>query len=200
MVTLNDRHSENGNLWDKNDAPEQGKYADIAVHGACGVNGGNRFLVPVGQFKRIVAWRLKIPYKEKALRTGIGRLESCEGSDVTGASSQGVEANRCVALSRSRYAVGWCQWPAGSPSPSDGTTDANNESRHASIRFRSEKSTLNSVFCKNWRYNRKNLYLAPILTSNFCICQCFSKTISQNSILNIIINNEIFCIFACYSK
>ena len=46
---------------------------------------------------------------QKAYGTRICRLESCEGSDVSGASSQGVEANRCVAFSHSRGAVGWCQ-------------------------------------------------------------------------------------------
>lgn len=89
--------------------PGKSEYAGVAaVHGACGMVGGNCILAPVGLTNGL--WRDgSILYKEKALSTRIGRFESCEGSDVPGASSQGVEANRCVAFSRSRCAVKWCQ-------------------------------------------------------------------------------------------
>ena len=68
-----------------------------------------RFLAPRGLEQTDCGVTAHVHYKEKAYSTRIDRLESCEGSDVTGASSQGVEANRCVAFSHSRGAVGWCQ-------------------------------------------------------------------------------------------
>ena len=136
-VTLDDRHKKNGNRWDKSNGPGKSKYAYVAVHGAGRNDRRHTLSCSRGLEQTDSGVTAHIHYKEKAYGTLICRLESCEGSDVTGASSQGVEANRCVAFSHSRGAVGWCQWPTGSPSPSDGTTDADTVSRHASIRFRS---------------------------------------------------------------
>lgn len=71
----------------------------------------------------------QIHYKEKALRTRTADIKSCAGYTV--ASAQGVGGNRGLAVSHSWCAVRWCQRPTGSPSPSDGITDANTVSRHA---------------------------------------------------------------------
>lgn len=90
-------------------APGKSKYAYAAVHGAWRNYRRHTLSCSRGLEQTDSGVTAQIHYKEKAYGTLIGRLESCEGSDVTGASSQGVEANRCVAFSHSRGTVGWCQ-------------------------------------------------------------------------------------------
>lgn len=59
------------------------------------------------------------------------------------------------------------------------------------------KDVLKSVFCENRGYNRKKLYLHQILIAEFCTLNYLYTIILQP---NIFVNNEIFYIFACYSK
>ena len=55
-----------------------------------------------------------------------------------------------------------------SPSPFDGTQPSIAK-RCIYASFRQCKSALNSVFCINRRYNRKNLYLRSVIIVVFCI-------------------------------
>lgn len=85
-----------------------------------------------------------------------------------------------------------------SPSPFDGTHPSTAK-RCTSASFRQCKSALNSVFCKIRLYNRKNLYLVPVLTSNFCTLMQFIPTNCINNHSQFQITLKFFLYSFCIS-
>lgn len=108
----------------------------------------------------------QIPYKERALRNRAADIESCAGYAV--ASAQGVGGSRVLAGSHSRRAVGGCQWSLLhrhhlTAKPTTALWAA------TPLSVSAVECVLNSVFCKNRSYNRKNLYLRQIIIADFVL-------------------------------